>query len=565
MWDQGVMMHAVRGELWPGFKLTEETGDAPPDEGLVVIGSGAILRANGDTAVRQMIARAPWAVVVATSDEELAYDSSALRASNVKTWLQSPRPDMKPCDRPRLIGWPEDTRRIIADHGARFPLAERQLLWSFTGQGGHRARESMFGELAKRNDGVLSITGGFGQGLPRPEYFGAMLNTAIAPCPSGPHTPDTLRLYEAIEAGCLPIVEMRAPEWRTGGDYWSLACPGERPPLVTVHTWNDVHELIDGYALDPVALQRHANAAGAWWLRYKRQTVHDLSDDMMRLSGEADIREGVAIPRTWNTENHKVTVVISTSPIPSHPSTAGIEDTIRRIRAYPELVDAEVIVACDGVRPEQAHRAADYEEYRRRLLDLCNWHPDFRGCLIVMAEEHQHQAVMARRALELVRTPLVFMVEGDTYPLGEIDFAGIFRALGTDGVNAVRLHIYESVIDEHRHLYGAAREIAGVPLVRTWAWSQRPHVARTGWYRDLLATHFTHESRALIEHVMYGVVLAGGEADADRWGIWLYAPAAGWPGGILRSGTANGRGDDPLYGERFRYPGQTPPGAPQPR
>ena len=57
----------------------------------------------------------------------------------------------------------------------------------------------------------------------------------------------------------------------------------------------------------------------------------------------------------------EITVVIPTSPIPSHPSTAIIDETIASVRK--QLPDSRIIVTADGVRAEQVGMANNYFEY----------------------------------------------------------------------------------------------------------------------------------------------------------------------------------------------------------
>ncbi len=100
-----------------------------------------------------------------------------------------------------------------------------------------------------------------------------------------------------------------------------------------------------------------------------------------------------------------ITVLVPTSPIPSHPSTAIIDETLDSIDAA-GLDACEVVVMCDGVRPEQEDRSADYAEYVRRL----SWSLDERPrSWPFLFPEHRHQAAMTREALDKVTTPLVPM------------------------------------------------------------------------------------------------------------------------------------------------------------
>jgi len=233
---------------------------------------------------------------------------------------------------------------------------------------------------------------------------------------------------------------------------------------------------------------------------------------------------------------------MSTSPIPSHPSTEIIEESIRGVRAYPELKDAEIIIMIDGVRDEQLRYAPAYEEYKRRLIELCNWHPDFRGCLPLVFDEFTHQATMTREALKLVRTPYILYVEHDTYPDGDIPWASFFEAMKE--VNCIELSIFQMVLPVHEHLFGENQVIAGVPLRKTLQWSQRPHLAHTEWYRWMIEEYFEPGWRTMIEDVLHGHVRTDGWANHRKYDTWLYVPD---DENIIRSVTSNGRRGDPKY------------------
>lgn len=64
-----------------------------------------------------------------------------------------------------------------------------------------------------------------------------------------------------------------------------------------------------------------------------------------------------------------ITVVVVSSVLPSHPSTAVIDETIASIRHH--LPDSEIILQLDGLRDEQLDRKADYDEYKTRVTWKC--------------------------------------------------------------------------------------------------------------------------------------------------------------------------------------------------
>lgn len=247
----------------------------------------------------------------------------------------------------------------------------------------------------------------------------------------------------------------------------------------------------------------------------------------------------------------QITVLIPTSPIPYHPSTHIIDQAIESVRMH--LPEAHIIIMVDGVRPEQQKF---WPEYRRYILRLCN--PQGKeNTSIFLAREFLHQAAMTRTVIAGVQTPLILFVEHDTFflPGNPIDFDGIARVIQSGELNVVNFHCQWEpwVIPEHEYLMLDHERfyIDGVPFVRTWMWSQRPHVASTDFYRSILNSHFSRDCRTMIEDAMIQVITAdrvtNGETAWDHWKLAYYAPE----GSIRRTWTSDGRAGEPKFDMKF--------------
>jgi hypothetical protein len=241
-----------------------------------------------------------------------------------------------------------------------------------------------------------------------------------------------------------------------------------------------------------------------------------------------------------------ITVLVPTSPIPSHPSTAIIDETLASLTAA-GLQGCPVIVMADGVRPEQEDRAAAYKAY---LLELRRVRREGECISVQLHAEHRHQAALTHDALaSLVRTPLILFVEHDTPLCGEIPWLSMVAAISSGDADVIRLHHEAAVLDPHRYLMcGRRRDVHGVPLVGTAQWSQRPHLASTEWYRWMLSEFFPPHARTMIEDRLYSEI-ATPWIERHEWGkvckLWMYAP---WEGTWKRSEHLDGRGTDPKYG-----------------
>ena len=231
----------------------------------------------------------------------------------------------------------------------------------------------------------------------------------------------------------------------------------------------------------------------------------------------------------------KLTILIPTSPIPSHPSTRVLDETIDKLWEYPELRDCKIIIMLDGIHESLEHRKSDYEGFKNNINRTSN-------IVTIDYGEHTHQAEMTKKAIsDHVKTPLVMFVEHDTSPIGEIPFERICEmVIHSNDINYIRFHIFDRILEEHEHLMIGKEFQMDVPFVRTIQWSQRPHIAKTEWYKDILSRFF-HGDKTMIEDVMHSIVQESYfKEQEDHFGLGIYAP----DGNMLRSYHSDARGDD---------------------
>jgi hypothetical protein len=357
-----------------------------------------------------------------------------------------------------------------------------------------------------------------------------MARTKIVPCPSGPLSPDSFRAFEALEAGCIPLLDMRTP-LDAEREFWNRLF-GQGHPVPQIDSWP---ELLAALHRNLEEWPASSNRVFSFWQQHKRKMAHDLQGDAMQVGRFARAE----------TPDDLITVVVPTSPIPSHPSTAVIDETIGSVRA--QLPRAEILVMADGVRAEQEDRRPVYDEYLARLCWTCN--RQWANVVPFLAERFSHQGELMRRALGEIITPLVLFVEHDTPLTGEIDWPAICAAVRSGGLNVVRLHHEVTILRPHEHLMldRTPIDVTGVPIIRTAQWSQRPHVASAAFYRQLIDRWFDPAGRTMIEDSVYGPMTSAwldrGEAGWSEWKVGIYAPE----GNMQRSLHLDGRGDDPKY------------------
>ena len=213
----------------------------------------------------------------------------------------------------------------------------------------------------------------------------------------------------------------------------------------------------------------------------------------------------------------------------------------------------------DGIRNEQRHHSKNYFEYVNRLVHICN---NMENVVPMVFDEHKHQGVMTRTALETVRTETILFVEHDT-PMtqGEIPWDTAIEAVSARHINLLRFHHEAQVHPEHEHLMidGQTMNLFGLPVRRTIQWSQRPHLANSDFYRWMCETYFGWESRTMIEDVMYGVLETHYREEGipgwEKIGVWMYTPE----GDIKRSNHTDGRAGESKYTLKIAYDGDELP------
>lgn len=229
--------------------------------------------------------------------------------------------------------------------------------------------------------------------------------------------------------------------------------------------------------------------------------------------------------------NDRITVLIPVSPIPTHPSTEILDETVASIRE--RLPESEIIFMFDGLPAWAEERRKDYEQFRTDMLWKIN--TELQPATPLVFDRHMHQSLMVKEAMKLVRTPLVLFSEQDTPLHNDIPFADLVDPILTGYINVIRFHFEAQVHPEHEHLMldHSPIDILGVPFLRTYQWSQRPHLASTKYYQHICDTYFDDQPR-FIEHIMYGVVVEG---SYDEHRLHIYAPE----GTLVRSKHLDGR------------------------
>jgi len=273
-WDQGLLEDVLAGAYSTMPPVVHHLAPEGLDGATVVI--PARHHAADADRINDLLSPLRWAVVILTGDEDAAFPAADLRHPRMRLWVQSPHPERHEsvAHRPFPCGYPPHVRPALAAIGD----APRTVDVSFAGQVTHPRRHACAAAVEGLG-GEVHASAGFTQGLAPDSYAALLARSRIVACPSGPVHPDTFRIYEALEAGCVPLVDGHAPGW--GHTWWARGQFGGDPPFPVVVDWSEIGPVVADVLAD---WPWWAARAQAWWVAHKRLYGLDLLADVAAVS-----------------------------------------------------------------------------------------------------------------------------------------------------------------------------------------------------------------------------------------------------------------------------------------
>lgn len=265
----------LSGRLYPHGLELEPIDGWPDAPGIVLVVPGRYWHDCTDD-INTQIARYQWVLAIRAGDEEDLLDPKLIQHNNIRWWIQTPRADRDYGDA-RLFGVG------YTPHLAQLPPEppDKPTDVFMSAQQTHIRRREAFDALAGTpHMARIHATGGFTQGLQPAEYARQMCQTRIAPAPSGAVSPDSFRLWEALQAHAIPIADAVSPVdgitrywYRLFGD----------PVFPVIENYSDLPGWINDLLAD---YPRNANRITAWWMREKRALAHRLRADLEMLGAD---------------------------------------------------------------------------------------------------------------------------------------------------------------------------------------------------------------------------------------------------------------------------------------
>lgn len=267
-WDQNIVRRLLDGDLHPHSLPVKHHAGYPNTDGAALVIPGRYWHKQADR-INEAIRRYRWVLAFRVSDEEDLFDINQVEHPNIRWWVQTPRP-RRHYGAARLfgVGYPP--------HFNHLTTRERHLNVFLSAQDTHQRRHDCFNTLEGIRGSRIHRTPGFTQGMDPAEYRDCMEAAKIAPAPSGAVSVDSFRVWEALEAGALPVADTVSPVDGVTDYWWRLL--GIPLPFPTVEDWSQVSwaTLLDEWP---------ANAAKVadWYAGYKRALAGWLVEDRTAL------------------------------------------------------------------------------------------------------------------------------------------------------------------------------------------------------------------------------------------------------------------------------------------
>jgi hypothetical protein len=152
-----------------------------------------------------------------------------------------------------------------AVHTPRPPF--REFVWSFVGTGWAGRRDKLLALQQVPGDHKLVFMDEWNSPsmLGREETLSILLNSWFVPCPAG-NNGETFRIYEALEAGAVPIVVQEAGM----EDYFTFI--GRHLPLMLATSWEHAAQLVYTLKSQPELYEKYRLQLLEAWENCKLQT-----------------------------------------------------------------------------------------------------------------------------------------------------------------------------------------------------------------------------------------------------------------------------------------------------
>jgi hypothetical protein len=177
----------------------------------------------------------------------------------------------------------------------------------------------------------------------------------------------------------------------------------------------------------------------------------------------------------------KLTILISTSPIPSIPKTIFIDTVINSIKKN-LFIDNEykIIIACDGTDQKN-------DLYEKYIENLKNKYKSNENIFIAINNKKGHLSGNLRNAVQYVKTEFIFIVQHDLVFVSKSNPNLIIEdMIKYPQLKHVRFNKRNNEKKgwDNTPLFATKKITANYKYIMTEAWIDQNHICRTSYFKD---------------------------------------------------------------------------------
>ena len=147
-------------------------------------------------------------------------------------------------------------------------IKERNYKWSFIGTPHKSSRHDLLFQLSDIKPSFIHKTTKFDEKIINSHEMNKVLSsTEFIPCSNGFVHPETYRIYEALQCGCIPIVENTYK-------YYDRLFP--KNPFLKVDKWIEAKSIIKKWKIEKINHKR--KECKMWWAQYKNDLQQFISN-----------------------------------------------------------------------------------------------------------------------------------------------------------------------------------------------------------------------------------------------------------------------------------------------
>ena len=214
---------------------------------------------------------------------------------------------------------------------------------------------------------------------------------------------------------------------------------------------------------------------------------------------------GSGEPRRGTELEKLVTVIVTTSPIPDHPSTAMLEHTVTSFRHVEGLASCRIIIVCDGVRSSEqdalkrglvtSETEVNYRGYiaslRHLILEHRSTNGPFHTAEVLELDSHQGFGWALWAGLRIVDTRYVLVAQHDYCFERSVDLFSVTQAMAdsSGGVSYVlmpsqstRGYIHKISSQYRIKLEAEMQDFGSTQLCPLLFWYDKTHIAEREHY-----------------------------------------------------------------------------------